>query len=71
MATAAATAATSAVSTGRGAGEHADGDAGQGDVAHAVADERQPALHEEDADHRGGDADEQRGEQGPLHEVVA
>ena len=57
-------------STGRGAGEHADRHAGQGDVAHAVADEGQPALDEEDADHRGGEADEQRGEQGPLHEVV-
>ena len=53
-----------------GAGEQADRDAGEGDVPDAVADQRQPALDEVDADHRGGEADEQGGEQRPLHEVV-
>ena len=47
-----------------------DGDAGEGDVAHPVADQREPALDEEDADERGDEADEDGREQGPLHEVV-
>ena len=50
-------------------GQHADGDAGQGHVAHAVADERHPALHEEDPDERCGEAGEQGGEQRLAHEV--
>ena len=48
MTTAATTAATRAVSTGADAGDETDRDTGEGDVAHAVADEREPALDEED-----------------------
>ena len=44
--------------TGLGVGEQAEGDAGEGDVAHAVADEREPALDEEDADEGRGEPDE-------------
>jgi len=43
---------------------------GKGDVAHPVADQRQPALDEEDADQRCHEADEDGREQRPLHEVV-
>ncbi len=39
-------------------------------MAHPVADEREPPLHEEDADQRGDQPDEHGGEQRPLHEVV-
>jgi hypothetical protein len=39
-------------------------------VAQAVADQREPPLHEVDADHGRGEPDEQRGEQRALHEVV-
>ena len=38
-------------------------------MAHAVADERHPALDEEDPDERGGETGEQRGEQRLAHEV--
>ena len=69
MTTAAMTAATRAVQHRGGAGDETDGDAGEGDVAHPVADERQPPLDEEDADHRRDGADEQRGDERPLHEV--
>ena len=45
-------------------------DAGDRDVADAVAHQGQPALHEVGADGRGGQAGEQRGDQRPVHEVV-
>ena len=51
-----------------GAGEQAERDAGDGHVADAVAHQGQPALHQVGADGGGGQAGEQRGEQGPLHE---
>ena len=70
MATAPMTATTSAVSTGVRLGEHADRHAGQGDVAEAVTDEGEPALHEVHADRRRGRADEHRGDERPHHEVV-
>ena len=52
-----------------GAEQEAQRDAGQRDVADAVAHERQPPLHEEDADGGRGEPDEQRRQQRPLHEV--
>ena len=41
-----------------------------GDVADAVAHQRHPSLHQVGADGGGGEAGEQGGEQGPLHEAV-
>lgn len=38
-------------------------------MSHAVPDEGEPPLQEEHPDHRGADADEQGGQQRPLHEV--
>ena len=54
----------------RGAGEQAERDAGDRDVADAVAHQGEPALHEVGADGRGGEPGEQRAEQRPDHEVV-
>ena len=54
-----------------GAGQQeAERHAGHRDVADAVAHERLAALDEVDADGGGGDADQDGGEQGPLHEGV-
>ena len=50
--------------------EDTDGDAGQRDVAHPVTDEGQPALDEEDPDHRRGETHEEGREERSLHEVV-
>jgi len=51
--------------------EHeAESDTGDGDVAEAVTDQRQPPLHEEDPDGGGGDSDQQGGDQGSPHERV-
>ena len=50
--------------------QQAEPDAGERDVADAVADQGQPALHEVDAERRGGQPGDQRAEQRPLHEVV-
>ena len=55
---------------GRGAGEQAERDAGDGDVADAVAHQGEPALHEVGADGGRRQAGEQRAEQRPDHEVV-
>ena len=52
----------------RGAGQQPEGDAGDGDVADAVAHQGQPALHQVGADRRRGQPGEERGEQRPLHE---
>ena len=38
-------------------------------MAHAVAEQGEPALHEEDADERGDQADERGGDERPAHEV--
>ena len=51
------------------AGEHAHRDPGQRHVAHAVADERHPALDEEDPDERCREAGQQGREQCLAHEV--
>ena len=53
-----------------GAGEQAEGDAGDRDVPDAVAHQRQPALHEVGADRGRRQAGEQGAEQRPHHEVV-
>ena len=63
------TAVAMAVGTGRGAEQEGQADAGQGDVTHAVAEQGEPTLHEEDADERRDEADERRGEQRASHEV--
>ena len=52
-----------------GAEEEREADARQCDVPHAVAEQGQAALHEEDADQRGEDADEGCSDERPLHEV--
>ena len=69
MATAAATAATRAVSTGRLTGEDAHGDTREGDVPHSVTDEGHAALDEEDPDERRRETGQQCGEQRLAHEV--
>ena len=51
-------------------GDDADRDTGQRDVTHPVTDQGQPALDQEDPDHRGGQADHQRREERVLHEGV-
>src|SRR5690606_40172553 len=50
--------------------QEAEADTGHGHVADAVAHQGLAALDEVDADRGGGDADEDGGEQGPLHEGV-
>ena len=50
--------------------QQADADAGQRDVADAVADQRQPPLHQVDAEGGRGQADHERADQRPDHEVV-
>src|SRR5690606_38145978 len=54
----------------RGADEPPERDAGERDVPDAVAEQRELALHEVGAHDGRADADEQRGEQGTLHERV-
>ena len=51
------------------AGEDADRDPGERHVPMPVTDEGEPALDEEDADERCGDADEDGGHEGLAHEV--
>ena len=71
MSTAPRIATTTAVHVGEVAGEQAERDAGDGDVADAVAQQGQPPLHEEGADRGRGQPGEEGGEQRPLHEVAA
>ena len=40
-------------------------------MSHAVAEQGESALDEEDTDERGDEPDECRGDERPLHEVVA
>ena len=54
-----------------GAEQVGDGDAGQDGVRQGVAEERHGAQHDEGADHRAEHADDERGEQGALHELRA
>ena len=61
-----ATATTTAVQRRRGAGEQAERDAGDGDVADAVAHQGEPALHEVGADGGRGEAGEQRRRAAPA-----
>src|SRR5262249_11132449 len=48
----------------------AEADAGERDVADAVADQGEPALDKVDAERRSGQAGDEDPGQGPLHEVV-
>jgi hypothetical protein len=54
---------------GPGDEDDAEGDPAVGDVGHAVADERHPALDEEDADEGRRETGEERSEQRLAHEV--
>ena len=52
-------------------GEEGESDAGECHMSHAIAEQGEAALDEEDTDERGDEPDECRGDERSLHEVVS
>ena len=69
MPTATTSAATRAPAQQVGAQQIGDRDAREDGVRQGVAEERHGAQHDEAAEHRADDADDQRGDEGALHEL--